>query len=200
MLVEDMMNTPLVDHNYSMQKIVNFSGGVDSTLMVLELLENGENLILHHCILKTPTNRFEPETIACNNIIRKLKESYEFQYIETVVDVRSFKQTMDSLLVMQMAGTIAATLKLKDIYFGLNKDDDGPSYDYVSLANSMYSAPQVAVHFPLRSRTKKEVIDDLKKFSGYFELCFWCRNPNKETGEQCGTCPACQLIKRSRIK
>ncbi len=89
-------------------KLVNFSGGIDSTLMALDLLESGsKDVMLHHVTLQAGLYRHQHELEACRNIIKEFRKKYTFGYIETAVDVRNFKRTYDSLITLQMGTTIA---------------------------------------------------------------------------------------------
>jgi len=173
--------------------LVNFSGGVDSTAMVLQLLSEGKQIVIHHCMIKFGVHRYKHEFQAVGSIIKKLREDFpgQFVYIQTSIDISQFKRTYDSLHTFNMASAIAfSNPGIKEIYFGLNKNDNAASFDYQKIVSAVGSN-MPTVQMPLINKTKSEIKEDIRKHQGYLELCFWCRKDRPEN-TPCGVCPACK--------
>ncbi len=64
--------------------LLNWSGGYDSTYLLWKSLEEKENLLVHHCKLKSNQFREKAETDAIEKMRKWFKKNgYKFKYIET---------------------------------------------------------------------------------------------------------------------
>lgn len=182
--------------------LVNFSGGADSTLVLLDLLHSRpkDKVVVHHVIIKNRMNRWEAEGKAARKIVQKLnREGYKFDFVEVELNNFNNKIILDSLYTTQLAATYCFGHDGTDIYTGFNADDSIPLYDYQEVASAPFTKKgnPPTLHRPLLSTNKQEIVKRLKEeYPGYFELCFWCRTP--QDGEQCGSCPACKLIEGTK--
>jgi 7-cyano-7-deazaguanine synthase in queuosine biosynthesis len=181
-----------------MNILVNFSGGIDSTLVALRALESPHKVILHHLILKNKINRWKPELKAVQNLIILFKKEFQFEYLETQIDTTQVSMIYDSLYTIQMATAICYSKKdlnpIEEIHVGFIKDDNLASFNYQQVINAPFELDPPKLIKPLINLTKKETIKELP--AKYLKECFWCRLP-KQDGSPCGHCHSCKLYKQS---
>jgi len=181
-----------------MTVMVNFSGGIDSTLVALKALQTDHNIILHHVILKNKMNRWRPELKAVQRLLSLFEQDYSFEYIETTLDTNNINMTYDSLYTTQMASAICFSRQhfkaIHEVWMGFNKDDNLAFFDYQRVLEAPFNNPPKLI-MPLKNKTKKEIIKELP--DKYLQECFWCRTPNKN-GTPCCNCHACRLYQRSK--
>jgi 7-cyano-7-deazaguanine synthase in queuosine biosynthesis len=182
----------------SYNKVVLFSGGLDSTYMSLKLFEESapNSIILLHIILKNKWNRWEPELQASHKIRDKLKLKYKFKYIEIEINLGGLSPR-DSLIWMQNATIISKVYPIDYIYVGYIKEDNLRSFNYQEIVsgafNNSFGLDSPKVLMPIKNISKKEIINYLEN-NGYIDSCFWCRTPHN--GLACGTCKTCKLYKK----
>jgi 7-cyano-7-deazaguanine synthase in queuosine biosynthesis len=185
-----------------MNILVNFSGGVDSTLVALRALNTSHKITLHHMVLKNKMNRWKPELKAVQNLVVLFKEKYQFEYLETTLDTIDIPMTYDSLHTTQMATAICFSRKgnisrrISEVHMGFIKDDDLASFGYRTVLEAPFKSDPPELILPLIETTKKEILKELP--AEYLEHCFWCRRP-KPNGDPCGFCHACKLYKKASV-
>ena len=93
-------------NNVNKQSLVLFSGGIDSTAILLWMLDNTDDEIeVHHIILKNKQNRYELEIQACDKIIEWMKKNKRpFKYTESIIDLGLEGGVLDMYVYMWLAG------------------------------------------------------------------------------------------------
>jgi len=188
-----------------MNKLVLFSGGIDSSLMLYNTLEsNNSNVIVLHIIIKNAHNRWEEELTACRKIVKLLKKSFTFEYIETTT-INNYAHTLDSIACAfesaQLCSERFDTTRISEVQFGWIKNEDYKSDVETSLTDGLgfphhlFNAATIhlpappKLTFPLINKTKKDVIQELT-LTGLKGLTFSCRTPID--GTACGICKSCK--------
>lgn len=91
--------------------LVMYSGGLDSLFVLYNLLQNGKNVHVHHIILIDDTDRWESELKMVRDVVKILKEKYNFDYTESTSSYAGINKnlhfTMDtdttSIVALHMA-------------------------------------------------------------------------------------------------
>ena len=200
-----------IDHDDS-NILLMFSGGLDSTAALWQLLQNKENKVhIHHLNIINKQNRTKAEYIAVNNIISyiskyyktKYSESYhtcpEYSYIEEQKDAFIIRQSFmfDGDLYNFIAGTICTSLpNIKSMAIGRTKSDSEEisTMKRAIIGTNIFKllAPNVEKIYPVVHLTKTEVYNILPK--ELRDMTWSCRTPvyiNEEIIKECGKCKTC---------
>jgi len=182
-----------------MKRMVLFSGGVDSTALLLQELESGSDVLVVHLILKTETNRWQLEMVACARVIAELHaRGYDFEYMDVTVDATAMGGGRDSWYYIQTAANIARNREdIIAVAVGFI-DDEAEAIAFPQTINNTElfrgckGTSCAELTYPLAGKTKKELI---AKMGNLFECTFSCRVP---VGiEPCGQCNTCKAIKEA---
>jgi 7-cyano-7-deazaguanine synthase in queuosine biosynthesis len=194
--------------------LLMFSGGLDSTGALWQLLQNKEYKVhIHHLYLLNKQKRAEAEQQSVKNIISYLSKSYVFKYsesyheypfysyIDTInMETEEVKVTQnfipDSDIYNFIAGTICLSLPtIKKVAVGRTKSDSGSdTADRTIRANKLLQlfAPNVQKIYPVGHLTKSEIYNILPE--ELRNMTWSCRNPislNENTSKECGKCRTC---------
>ena len=193
-----------------------FSGGLDSTAMLVELLAQGEEpLRVHHIHMQNAEGRAVAEQAATEAIVAYCRAHYRpFRYSESGLDFRGLEAIpIDYLSIAFVACQVAIDTPGCDrVAIGaLSRDTDieNRSARQRRVFDEMYACyrarklgePSVEWHYPVYRRTKEELAQALP--AGLRELTWSCRRPLVERSgagsryRPCGACKAC--LARSTI-
>ena len=188
-----------------------FSGGLDSTAVLLWLLKNSkENIHVHHIFLQNSENRAEAEKISVNKILNYCKLNYDrpFTYTRSVwkMPEEAFVP-FDLYVYMFTAAMIARGYKgrniLKKVVTGSIKENIKTEIRrkqawgiFKSSCAGRPDLEKVEWFTPLSEMTKKEVYAYLPKELS--ELTWSCRRPiyNNDKILKCGICVACKELEK----
>ena len=182
--------------------MINLSGGVDSVYAAYEALKRGEHVLLHHCVLKSRTNRWQQERKAVNHALnyfsRMGMDSYT--YVETSFDYGKITYLIyDVELIGFLTGLVLRNPKYKSIskvVVSINAND--PSAQDINTprrvkANALTEVlldRQVNFEYPYVNITKAEMVKALPR--DLVAGLWWCRTPR--AGNKCGRCKPCREI------
>lgn len=183
--------------------MVNISGGVDSVYAALKALESGQSLLLHHCVLKSRTNRWEQEKKAVQHALAYYRNRglENFIYVETGFDYGKISYLIyDVELIGFLTGLVLRNPRynsVKKVIISVNKDDpsgrDRNAPRRVTsnaLATTLLGDRKVEFVYPHVDMTKKDMLKDTPK--ELLEKLWWCRTPKNNNA--CGTCRPCREI------
>jgi 7-cyano-7-deazaguanine synthase in queuosine biosynthesis len=183
-----------------------FSGGLDSTAMLVQLLtESEEPLRVHHIHLHNAEGRAQAERRAVEAIVAWCSARYRpFRFSESALDFRGLEAIpIDYLSIAFVACQVAIdTPGCRRIAVGsLARDTDieNRSARQRRVFDEMYACyrarklgePSVEWLYPVYRKTKQELAQGLPP--GLLELTWSCRRPVREKGidRPCGGCKAC---------
>lgn len=180
--------------------ILNWSGGIDSTAALFDLLNSQSHYVyIHHNVLKNWCGRGEHERYACRAILDHIKAcGYEnFQYIETTYEQPDFLQgVLDCYLHLgYISGVLCSQYKVERIMHPINQwDFDKSGDDLIRRAEDSIKICRLVA--------QNESIDYITPYAGLSKLdvyqkipievrsLVWCcRTP--VDGHRCGVCHAC---------
>jgi 7-cyano-7-deazaguanine synthase in queuosine biosynthesis len=194
-----------------MTTLVMFSGGIDSTAMLVKLLTEGtDELRVHHIHLQNREGRDAAEQRAVNSILAWCREHYRpFRYSESGLDFRALEAIpIDYLSIAFVACQVAIdTPGCNRVAVGaLAADTDivNRSARQQRVFQEMYACyrarklgePSVEWLFPVYDVAKDELAAALPQ--ALLELTWSCRRP-LEGFRPCGTCKACRVRQDLRI-
>lgn len=178
--------------------LIMFSGGLDSTGVFWNLINQKEEIHVHHLYLSNRENRAEAESVAVKNIIDYMKKIREFSYTESFHEYPSYNGNFmwDSDIYNFVAGTICIAAKsIKEVAIGRTKSDIGfeqRAERGTKILNIL--APNIKKIYPVEEMTKKEIYEmlpeDLRK------LTWSCRTPIYTSNDikMCKKCKTCLEI------
>lgn len=175
-----------------MKKLLLFSGGIDSTTMLLKLLKQGHDV---SCISFDYGQTHNVELDVAKNSCSFLKIAHN---VVTIEKVTKYKDTYigRNLILVTEALKFALNNKYNTILVGVNKDDTYSFEDctenfLISLRNCCYTYG-VKLEYPLINMSKLEVMSEFNDLNSVFNLETWtCYTP--VNGLECGKCSACKL-------
>ena len=187
------------------QVIVLFSGGVDSTVLATEALNQERLHSLLHFSYMQPAALHEfsvaSEWAHTNNVylVRVIKQLYGTEAMNAesgepgprVIPGRN-------LIMLSLAINYAASVGVKEVWYGPTRDDweDYPDCrpEFVEqLCNLANEDVGVKVIAPLLQLTKKEVMARAIELGVNIDETWSCYAPDPMTGEPCGSCNSCKL-------
>ena len=178
--------------------LLMFSGGLDSTGVFWKLIQEKEELHVHHLYLSNKENRAEAEAIAVRNVVNYMKKIREFSYTESYHEYPSYNGNFawDSDIYNFVAGTICLSAKnIKEVAIGRTKSDSGFERR-AERGNKMLKilAPIVKKIYPVGEMTKKEIYEMLPE--DLRSLTWSCRRPiyKNDNIEMCKKCKTCLEI------
>ena len=190
-----------------------FSGGLDSTAMLVQLLtETDEPLRVHHIHMQNAEGRSGAEQAATEAIVAFCRARYRpFRYSESGLDFRGLEAIpIDYISIAFVACQVAIdTPGCRRIAVGsLARDTDieNRSARQRQVFDTMYACyrarklgePSVEWVYPVYRRGKDELAASLPR--ELLELTWSCRRPVREGSRYrpCGACKAC--LARSTIR
>ena len=196
--------------------LLMFSGGLDSTGALWELLQNQENKIhIHHLYLLNKEKRAEAEQLSVKNILSYLStKHYKFKYSESYHEYPyySYINTInhnsitinqnfmfDSDIYNFIAGAICLSLpKIQTVAIGRTKSDSGLEIDQRSIrGNKLLElfAPNIKKIYPVGHLTKAEVYNTIPE--ELRNMTWSCRTPiyiANNIVKECGQCKTCKEL------
>jgi 7-cyano-7-deazaguanine synthase in queuosine biosynthesis len=199
--------------------LLMFSGGLDSTGALWQLLQNKENKIhLHHLYLLNKEKRAEAEQKAVRNILSYISKSYKVKYSESYHEYPYYSYLnsissdrieinqnfmFDSDIYNFIAATTCLCLPIiKTVAIGRTKSDSDPNVaERANRGNKLLElfVPHIKKIYPVEHLTKAEIYsmlpEELKR------MTWSCRRPvnlENNTFKECGECKTCREL--SEIK
>jgi 7-cyano-7-deazaguanine synthase in queuosine biosynthesis len=189
-----------------MTTLAMFSGGLDSTAMLVRLLEETQDeLRVHHIRMANKEGRDEAEQSAVEAIVEWCRARYRpFRYSESGLDFRSLEAVpIDYLSIAFVACQVAIDTPRCDriAVAALARDTDieNRSARQRRVFEALYDCyrarklgePSVQWIYPVYEEQKKALAERLPR--ELLELTWSCRRPLREGGvwRACGACKAC---------
>jgi len=192
--------------------LLMFSGGLDSTGALWQLLQNKENRVhLHHLYLDNKEKRAEAEQRSVKNILIYISKYYKVQYSESYhkypyysylslinkTDIALNENFMfDSDIYNFIAGTICLSLpNIKTVAIGRTKSDSSSSIEQRAIrGNKLLElfVPNIKKIYPVGHLTKHEIYNILPE--ELRNMTWSCRTPlyiDENTIQECGKCKTC---------
>ena len=183
-----------------------YSGGLDSTAMLVKLLAQGEDeLRVHHIRMVNREARAQAEHSAVERIVAWCRERYRpFRYSESAVDFSALEAIpIDYLSIAFVACQVAIDTPRCDriAVAALARDTDieNRSARQRRVFDTLYECyrarklgePEVQWIYPVYHSTKRELAATLPR--ELVELTWSCRRPVREAEQwrPCGACKAC---------
>ncbi|WP_456460806.1 7-cyano-7-deazaguanine synthase [Reichenbachiella sp.] len=191
-----------------------FSGGVDSTGVLHELVTNekykSHSLIIHHIHIWNRENRAMAELAAVKSILNYYKKEASFIFSQSTFDTRGFAVLKSNRFPMDMdvcaftaSQICAARPDVQYVAMGRTKTDvESGSENFqkrMQRAQAIFkSSLSLEQHkpaeyiFPVVNFTKREIWDFLPE--DVRVATWWCRRPiyEEELAKPCGKCSTCQ--------
>jgi 7-cyano-7-deazaguanine synthase in queuosine biosynthesis len=182
--------------------LLGWSGGLDSTRLILHYRSLGWNIDAIYCILKNNPEKTERELAARKAIMEQyfhdwVKPAFNLRHGHTSIDLGavwrapSFSQVVPWLLTLFM--NVAEDHD--EVALGYICGDDAISYldEIKAVWNSFngiskFQLPPLV--FPLMKKTKPEIYWEIPE--GIRGLTTWCESANKE--DNCGECIPCRKM------
>jgi 7-cyano-7-deazaguanine synthase in queuosine biosynthesis len=197
--------------------LLMFSGGLDSTGALWNLLKDKKNKIhLHHLYLLNKENRADAEQNAVQNILSYIKQRHTIKYSESYHQYPFYsylKEQSKGLALHQnfmfdsdiynfIAGTICFCLpNIKKVAIGRTKSDASLDVETRSVRGTkllQLFAPNIEKIYPVEHLTKTEIYNILPK--ELRDMTWSCRTPINVDNmfKECGACKTC--IEINQIK
>jgi len=190
-----------------MTTLAMFSGGLDSTAMLVQLLEeSSDELRVHHIRMSNREQRAEAEQAAVEHIVQWCRGRYRpFRYSESALDFTGLAAIpIDYLCVAFVACQVAIDTphcnRIAVAALARDTDIENRSARQRRAFDTLYECyrarklgePEVQWIYPVYRSTKADLAARLPR--ELFELTWSCRRPVREgTGafRPCGACKAC---------
>jgi 7-cyano-7-deazaguanine synthase in queuosine biosynthesis len=195
--------------------LLMFSGGLDSTGALWQLLQNKENRVhLHHLYLVNKEKRAEAEQRAVKNILSYISKYYKVEYSESYHEYPYYSHLslrdngdmvlnqnfmFDSDIYNFIAATICFNLpSIKTVAIGRTKSDSNSIIEERAVrGNKLLElfVPNVKKIYPVGHLTKHEIYNTLPK--KLRNMTWSCRTPvyiNQNTIQECGKCNTCKEL------
>lgn len=183
--------------------LVSWSGGIDSTSCLWQLLRDGCSVLAHHVVLKTPEGRWEAESKA----IKAQREwfarhGYSFIYHETGFDYGTIRKfTRDINITAFTAGfvLIGYPTVSKAVISSSADDERRLGTDPAIQARrrqltELMAGRQLGWLSPSIRKPKTQVMAEMPP--DLLSLCWYCRRPRE--GKPCGQCRTCREVAAGR--
>jgi tRNA(Ile)-lysidine synthase TilS/MesJ len=216
-MIEDILKKQNIDIDDS-NILLMFSGGLDSTGALWQLLQNKENKIhLHHLYLLNKEQRAEAEQRSVRNILSYVSQSYKVKYSQSYHEYPFYSyltETADAIVINQnfmfdsdiynfIAASICKCLpNIKKIAVGRTKSDMSEDIEERAIRGTellKLFVPNVEKVYPVENLTKAEIYNTIPK--ELRDMTWSCRTPiisDKDIFKECGKCKTC--IELNKIK
>jgi 7-cyano-7-deazaguanine synthase in queuosine biosynthesis len=194
---EDIINNAVV-----------FSGGLDSTLILVDLLEKGikPRLLSFRCEQFGTSHHYLSEVASQEKILEYLAKKYDYEpkrdFIKLEGNMDNWNGSEPSLFQQPfMASMVSLCGRNKTCYhFGYHKGDDFWNWSHNILAAqehllTVVGQKNIMFSYPLQFLTKADIIRNLNYRHFPIELCSFCYSPTYKG--RCGHCVACQTYDKA---
>jgi 7-cyano-7-deazaguanine synthase in queuosine biosynthesis len=189
-----------------MTTLVMFSGGLDSTAMLVQLLsQSDEALRVHHIRMANREQRADAEQAAAERIVAWCRERLRpFRYSESALDFRDLEAIpIDYVCIAFVACQVAIDTpgcnRIAVAALARDTDIENRSARQRAVFEAMYQCyrarklgePQVEWIYPVYHATKRSLAASLP--AELLEMTWSCRRPVREgrAWRPCGACKAC---------
>ena len=195
--------------------LLMFSGGLDSTGALWQLLQNKENIVhLHHLYLVNKENRAEAEQRSIRNILLYISKYYKVEYSESYHKYPYYSYLssrdngdmvlnqnfmFDSDIYNFIAATVCLSLpSIKTVAIGRTKSDSNSSVEErAARGNKLLElfVPNIKKIYPVGHLTKHEIYNILPE--ELRNMTWSCRTPiyiNGKLIKECGKCNTCKEL------
>jgi 7-cyano-7-deazaguanine synthase in queuosine biosynthesis len=193
-----------------MTTLAMFSGGLDSTAMLVQLLEETtDELHVHHIRMANQEGRDDAEQRAVSAIVGRCRSRYRsFRYSESALDFTALEAIpIDYLCIAFVACQVAIDSprcnRIAVAALARDTDIENRSARQRRVFDALYECyrarrlgePEVQWIYPVYHATKAELAARLPR--ELLELTWSCRRPVRLAGNEgggfrpCGTCKAC---------
>ena len=190
------------------QNVVVFSGGFDSTLILVDLLEKGfkPRLLTFQCKQFGENLHYVSEMAAQQKILEYLAKKYDYtpsrDYIRLEGDLIGWTGSEPALFQQPfMTSMVSIGGRNNACYhFGYHRGDDfwHSSHNILAAQEHLLAVAgqkNIMFSFPLQYLTKADIIRRLNYYHFPAELCTFCYSPTY-TG-RCGHCVACKTYDKA---
>lgn len=190
------------------QNVVVFSGGFDSTLILVDLLEKGVHprLLTFQCRQFGENLHYESEMAAQQKILEYLGKKYNYtpkrDYIKLEGDLIGWTGSEPALFQQPfMTSMVSIGGRNNSCYhFGYHRGDDfwHSSHNILAAQEHLLAVAgqkNIMFSFPLQYLTKADIIRRLNYYHFPADLCTFCYSPTY-TG-RCGHCVACKTYDKA---
>lgn len=190
-----------------MNHVVLWTGGMDSTLILLDLYRKLKDSTYNFYVLSFSCNRFgeanksELEKKCRENIIKKYHlERLKFINVDLNFNSNDFLGRYPGLIQQPIILTLASIFAPEDsvIYAGYHKGDDffAIAPDLIQSNSGMLKSlggKRISFDFPLKWLTKGNIYNILKH-SKVADDCQYCEFPEGIDGKPCNQCVPCYTL------
>jgi 7-cyano-7-deazaguanine synthase in queuosine biosynthesis len=208
----------LIKDNDNSNILLMFSGGLDSTGALWNLLQNKDNRVhLHHLYLVNKEKRAEAELRSVKNIISYISKSHIIKYSQSYHEYPSYSylKAIDNKLILNQnfifdsdiynftAASICKCLpSIKKVALGRTKSDMSEDIEERAIRGTellKLFVPNVEKVYPVEHLTKAEIYNIIPK--ELRDMTWSCRTPiirDKDIFKECGKCKTCLEINQIR--
>jgi len=190
--------------------LIMFSGGVDSTYLLVKFLkETDDEIIVHHVHLLNAEERHVAEARQCRMIVAFCRQHYRpFRYTESAIDHRGLAFFGFDMVTVGFEAGIVAHGFFTEHKRGVTRwlaghcEEEGSNPERLPHVLACVAAncfpwepPEFHRHKAIRKADEYRYLDpELRK------LVWTCRTPVKQETRfmECGTCKTCQLMSSVR--
>ena len=189
-----------------MTTLVMFSGGLDSTAMLVKLLlQTEEELRVHHIRMANREERADAEQQAAERIVAYCRDRYRpFRYSESALDFRELQAIpIDYVCIAFVACQVAIDTpgcnRVAVAALARDTDIENRSARQRRVFETLYECyrarklgePQVEWIYPVYHAAKRELADSLPR--ELLDMTWSCRRPRRDGDgwRACGACKAC---------
>lgn len=190
------------------QNVVVFSGGLDSTLILVDLLEKGFKPILLTFLCKQfgENLHYISEIAAQQKILEYLAKKYDYKphrdYVKLEGDMIGWTGSEPALFQQPfMTSMVSIGGRNNACYhFGYHRGDDfwHSSHNILAAQEHLLAVAgqkNIMFSFPLQYLTKAEIIRRLNHYHFPTDLCTFCYSPTYKG--RCGHCVACKTYDKA---
>lgn len=199
------------------RKIVLFSGGFDSTLVLARLVKEAEEgstiyaVTIDHNLTGVEKLRREYESQIL--ILRELRKQFpKVKINHEIIHVASewisgeaYNSFGLSQPILWVCNLIPLLEEKDTIYFGYNHDDAAILFEedinnLVKAACRIQEDKTIYTHYPIKHYSKTMVLKTLiQEFPYLVEFCISCESTFYEGEKVCGTCEPCKNLKQALL-
>lgn len=181
---------------------VLWSGGIDSTFMILRLLELGHSVEAGYVEIQNNQvkTRSEQSAIALLQPLIKDKYPSQFKFHGTIYSARNYSRAR-GLLLRQLPYFIHALMVAPPTDFrALGYVGGDSAIKRLADIRKLYNSYRplhfnlAPLCFPIKQYKKEQIAEHLKEYyPSILQACWWCeRQAYSQTNRNCGECTPCK--------